>query len=220
MIPKILNMPKAPRNAEDIDAVKMQIIEAAKKIICKEGFTQLSMRKLATELGMTAANIYNYYSNKDEIYLGVQTAGFAMLQERFQEVERQFDSPLKVLEEFVRVYLDFGMNNPDYYEVMLGGNTPKYADYVGTDLEKVAFNEKQTALAAARMTTRVIMNITGISIKEATYRTILAWTTLHGVVSLHNNRVLQEMGTDLSRTIERICRDLLLPLKPQSDTLL
>jgi len=205
-------MPKAPRNAEDVDAVKMQIIEAAKTIICKYGFTQLSMRKLANELGMTAANIYNYYSSKDEIYLGVQTAGFAILQERFQEVERQFDSSRKVLEEFIRVYLDFGMNNPDYYEVMLGGNTPKYADYIGTDLETVALDEKQTALAIARMTTKVIIDITGISIKEATFRTIQAWTTLHGVVSLHNNRVLQEMGTDLGETIERICRDLSLPL--------
>jgi len=207
-------MPKAPRTAEDVIAVKMQIIEAAKEIICKDGFNQLSMRKLAAALGMTATNIYNYYSNKDEIYLGIQTAGFAMLLERFQKVERQFDSSPKVLEEFVSAYLDFGMNNPDYYEVMLGGNTPKYADYVGTDLEKVAFDEKQTALAVSKMMTQIVMNLTGMSKDDASYRTIQAWVTLHGVVSLHNNRVLQEMDTDLNKTIERICKELLLPLKP------
>jgi len=207
-------MPKAPRTADDVETVKMQIIEAAKVIICRDGFSQLSMRKLAKALGMTATNIYNYYSNKDEIYLGIQTAGFAMLLDRFQKAENQFDSPLKTLEEFVSVYLDFGMNNPGYYEVMLGGNTPKYADYVGTELEKVAFDEKQTALSVARMTTQVIMNITGISKDDAIYRAIQAWTTLHGLVSLHNNRVLQEMDTDLNDTIKKICKELLLPLKP------
>ena len=31
------------------------------------------MRKIATKVSMTAANIYNYYSNKDEIYLAIQT---------------------------------------------------------------------------------------------------------------------------------------------------
>jgi len=207
-------MPKAPRAVKDVEKVKMQIIEAAKVIICRDGFSQLSMRKLAKALGMTATNIYNYYSNKDEIYLGIQTAGFAILLDRFQKVERQFDSPSKILEEFVRVYLDFGMNNPDYYEVMLGGNTPKYADYVGSDLEKVAFDEKQTALSLAKMTTQIIMTITGASQDEATYRAIQAWATLHGVVSLHNNRVLQEMGTDLNETIDRICKELILPLTP------
>ncbi len=206
-------MPRTPRSAQDVEAVKMQIIEGAKLIICKDGFNQLSMRKLASELGMTAANIYNYYANKDEIYLGVQTAGFAMLQMRFHNVVQQYDSPEKMLEEFVREYLDFGMNNPDYYEVMLGSNTPKYADYVGTDLEKAALAEKQTALAVANMTTKVIMDVSGFSKKEATYKSIQTWTALHGVVSLHNNRVLQEMDLDLDGTIERICTDLLSPLK-------
>lgn len=206
-------MPKAPRNAKDVETVKMQIIEAAKMIICRDGFNQLSMRKLATVLGMTATNIYNYFSNKDELYLGIQTAGFAILLDRFQKVEQQFKSPSKVLEEFVKVYLDFGINNPDYYEVMLGGNTPKYTDYVGTELEKVAFAEKQTALALVQMTTQLIMNIVGLSKGDAKFRAVQAWATLHGVVSLHNNRILQEMDTDLSKTIERISKELLLPLK-------
>ncbi|MBV1921307.1 MAG: TetR/AcrR family transcriptional regulator [Pseudomonadales bacterium] len=212
-------MPKAPRNAEDVDAVRMQIIDAAKGIICKDGFNQLSMRKLASVLNMTAANIYNYYANKDEIYLGVQTAGFSLLQEQFYAVTQQCDSSLITLETFIRVYIEFGINNPDYYDVMLGGNTPKYVDYVGTNLEGVAFNEKKTALAIASMTTDVIVGISGIDRDEALYRTLQAWTTLHGIVSLHNNRLLQEMDIDVNAIIERICQDLLLPLKPKSNTM-
>ncbi|MEZ4549411.1 MAG: TetR family transcriptional regulator [Desulfobacterales bacterium] len=36
----------------------------------------MSMRKLAGRLKMTAANIYNYYQNKDDLYLAIQTRGF------------------------------------------------------------------------------------------------------------------------------------------------
>lgn len=205
-------MPKASRNAKDVESVKMQIIEAAKMIICRDGFSQLSMRKLAAVLGMTATNIYNYFSDKDEIYLGIQTAGFSMLLTRFQKVEQELESPSKVLEAFIKVYLDFGMNNPDYYEVMLGGNTPKYTDYVGTDLEKVALAEKQTALALVQMTTKVIMNISGLPKDDAQFRAVQSWAMLHGVVSLHNNRILQEMEGDLSDTITRVSKELLLPL--------
>jgi len=207
-------MPRMPRNAEDIEAVKMKILEAAKVIIGQEGFNQFSMRRLAASLGMTATNIYNYYASKDAIYLGVQTAGFAMLLEKFQHIALNNHLPNQRLEGFVRAYIDFGFKHPDYYEVMLGSNTPKYADYVGSDMEAVAADEKQTAMEVARMVMTELMKAAVISEQEALYRTTQAWVTLHGLVSLRNNRVLQELELDLDRTVERICQELLLPLTP------
>ena len=208
-------MPRAIRNPEEIEAVKEGILQTAMAIICEEGFNQLSMRKLATRLKMTAANIYNYYSNKDEIYLGIQTKGFAMLFESFQEVYQGQKEPEERIRSMIRAYLDFGMNNPDYYEVMLNRNTPKYADYVGTKLEPVARIEKNTALQIADITTKILSETFGnaITLEEARFRTIQVWTALHGVVSLYNNRVLQEMGEDLDTVIERIVGDMLLPIK-------
>ena len=62
-------MPKTTRAAEEVIGIKDRILETALQHLIEDGFEHFSMRKLAARLGMTAANIYNYFTNKDEIYL-------------------------------------------------------------------------------------------------------------------------------------------------------
>jgi len=65
-------MPKATRSPEEVKTVKNEILETALSLMCEDGFDALTMRKLALRLKMTAANIYNYYTNKDDLYLAIQ----------------------------------------------------------------------------------------------------------------------------------------------------
>ena len=55
-------MSRNTRSSEEIETIKTKILDAALAILFEEGFDDLSMRKLGRKLGMTAANIYNYYS--------------------------------------------------------------------------------------------------------------------------------------------------------------
>ena len=191
----------------------MDILAAAKDIIYQQGFAQFSMRKLAATLSMTAANIYNYFANKDEIYLGIQTAGFAMLVERYEEVEKSGGTPEEVLMGMSQAYIKFGLTNRDYYEVMLGSNTPKYKDYVGTPLQDVAFYEKQTALSVVETATRIIARVTGWSEQAAKTAAIKNWVILHGIVSLSNNRIFPELDIDTNEIIDGLTADFLMPFK-------
>ena len=79
-------MPKPIRSPKEVETVKNDILKTALKLMCDEGFDALSMRKLAARLKMTAANIYNYYENKDDLYLAIQTRGFQMIVDRFSEI--------------------------------------------------------------------------------------------------------------------------------------
>ncbi len=72
-------MPKAAWTRDKINNTKEKILDVALKLIIEEGFNKLSMRKIAARLGITAANIYNYYSSKDEINLMIRVRGFEML---------------------------------------------------------------------------------------------------------------------------------------------
>jgi len=44
-----------------------------------------------------------------------------------------------------RLY-EFGLTYPSYYDIMFNLHTPKYLDYVGTDIEPLAHTEKQKRL--------------------------------------------------------------------------
>jgi len=207
-------MPKTARNPEDIEAAKERILDTALDIMCEDGFQYLSMRNLAARLGMTAANIYNYYSNTDELYLPIQTRGFELLYDQFSDICNSFNNPMDRLRGMIKAYLAFGISNADYYDIMFTRNTPKYTDYVGTKMEPVALFEKQTALKVADITTKVIAQIVEVNhclpLDDARYRTIQLWTALHGIVSLYNSRVLQEVDEHTDEVIERIVEDLML----------
>jgi len=62
-------MPKTTRSPEEVKKIKDRILETALQLLIDDGFMHFSMRKLAARLGITAASIYNYFTNKDELYL-------------------------------------------------------------------------------------------------------------------------------------------------------
>ncbi len=209
-------MPKAPRSDSDINTIKERIRDAALEIILMDGFSALSMRKIGARISMTAANIYNYYSNKDEIYLSIQQKGFELLHATFKEINKKKEDTVIKLHEMLQAYIDFGINNPDLYEVMFTRNTPKYADYIGTRTETAARQEKETALLlideATKLISDFIIKNPDIIIPDVRYRVIQVWTGLHGVVSLYNSRVLQEVEPETDHIFKKISDDLFLPV--------
>ncbi|MFZ5597142.1 MAG: TetR/AcrR family transcriptional regulator [Bacillota bacterium] len=209
-------MPRQTRTPEEIREVKNKILEAALQSLVEEGFDRFSMRRLASRLGMTAANIYNYYTNKDELYIDIQTRGFEMLYDSIKEACDAAGDPVEKLEKMIWAYIEFGVNNSGYYNIMFSWNTPKYSDYIGTPLEQTSYLEKQTALKTAELAMEVIAGILsdrGLDTGEALYLTIKAWVTLNGLVSLINSRVLQEVDQNVEAVKQRISEDLLAVLK-------
>ncbi len=208
-------MPKPARKAEVVQETRDRILDEALNIILEEGFSNFSMRKLASRIGMTAANIYNYYTNKDELYLSIQTEGFALLYELFLKAYKTHKNSISRLKAMMETYMSFGIENANYYDIMFNRNTPKYADYVGTKIEPVARFEKETALKVAYITSQVIKEISRLNkaVKESDvdYCTLKLWTTLHGIVTLYNSRVLQEVSEDTQVLIDRMLDELIAP---------
>ena len=206
-------MPRATRTPDQVYAVRDRILEGALDIMTHEGFENLSMRKLGKKLGMTAANIYNYFSRKDELYLELQTRGFEMLFEEFMEVYGKEDHPRAVIEGLVQAYFSFGIRYADYYDIMFNRPTPKYADYRGTDLEKEATLEKETAMQVAHLTVKVIEELREqgrLAIGGDPYQLMLeTWCTLHGVVTLYNSRVYQEVDENFEKSIRAMLEGLI-----------
>jgi hypothetical protein len=98
---------------------------------------------------------------------------------------------------------------------MLGSNTPKYIDYVDTPLESAAFHEKKQALSVVQTASQIIVKLTGLSEEQARRYVIKSWIFLHGIISLHNNRIFAEMDLDTEAIAAEITDDLLVLLRRQ-----
>ncbi|MCE5211378.1 MAG: TetR/AcrR family transcriptional regulator [Deltaproteobacteria bacterium] len=199
-------MPKLPMTKEEIENTRGRILDTALNIIIEEGFNNLSVRKIASRLGITATTIYNYYTSKDEINLMIRIRGF----EKLYDLLTKRSVALKEIEDkykaMIRAYVEFGLTYPSYYDIMFNLHTPKYLDYVGTEIEPLAYQEKQNALKCISLFIEPVKAyIPGRGKKKdkfVLYQVVKFWADLHGLVTLTNSRLFHEVLDDVDSFVK------------------
>lgn len=194
-------MPKAPMTQEEVEQIRGRILDTALEIIIDEGFGSLSVRKIASRLGITATTIYNYYKNKDELNLMIRMRGFEKLHDLMTVRSEKTEDPKERLKAMIRAYVEFGREYPSYYDIMFNLHTPKYLDYVGTDIEPVAFREKENALKCLALFTEPVNAwLPGDGESKDSFvlhQIVRIWPELHGIVTLYNSRLFHEVMDDV-----------------------
>ncbi|MBI9076956.1 MAG: TetR/AcrR family transcriptional regulator [Desulfatibacillum sp.] len=190
-------MPKNPRTPAEVEAFREKILEQAMDLISRKGFEGFSMRKLSLGLGIAAKTIYNYYKNKDELYLAILTKGFNRLHRQCARAMDAHALPMDRMEAMVLAFLDFGLREANSYNLMFTWHVPKYNDYVGSDMEPVALVELQAAMRVVDLFIEAIRDCAspGRMMPEQDARIIMIsfFTRLHGFIASHNNTLLQYM---------------------------
>lgn len=106
------------RSAEDR---RRQVIAAAKRIVLREGFEALTMRRVARLSGVSAAALYLYFPDRLSLMAGVADELFHGLLAAFREaIARSEDDPdpSARLCALMTTYLDWGLSHPDEYRVI------------------------------------------------------------------------------------------------------
>ena len=205
-------MPRMPMNNTEIEGFRKKILDTAFEIVSREGFANLSMRKLASKLKMTAANIYNYYSNKDELNIEMRRYGYIILYDNILkafEGAKNIDEKISLL---ISEFVSFGIKYPNYYDLMFNMPTPKYSDYIGTPMEALAtreFTSSMRAFELALKTTQEYVEGGGVTLKDINRTVITLISLLHGVITLYNSRLLANIDEKPEETVDIIISILL-----------
>lgn len=105
--------------ASDNGDLRRHILDTARHLLVKEGYQNLSMRKIADAIGYSATSIYLYFDSKDALLHALIHKGMMQLQDDLSETATQFpDDPFARLRALCRCFIDFGLDNPEYYEIM------------------------------------------------------------------------------------------------------
>lgn len=217
-------MPKAPMTKEEIENTRGRILDTALYIIINEGFHNLSVRKIAARLNVTATTIYHYYTNKDEINLMIRIRGFEKLCDLLTIRSAAFKNIEDRLRAMIRAYIEFGLTYPSYYDIMFNLHTPKYLDYVGTAIEPLAYKEKQNALKCLALFVEPINAYLPAKGKKKNnfilYQVVKFWSDIHGLVTLTNSRLFHEVIDDVDSFVNKRTSAMIesmLQLKENSD---
>jgi AcrR family transcriptional regulator len=159
--------------------LRRRILDAARALLVEEGYTHLSMRKIARAIGCSPTAIYLYFRNKDALVHALIDEGFALLYEALCTVAMQHEDPLARLEALWRCYIQFGLQNPEYYEIMFSLHPERMARY-----PREKYRRARRCLEFSIEALEEGKELGMFQVADARVAASAAWAALHGVVSL------------------------------------
>jgi AcrR family transcriptional regulator len=105
------------RKTRQKQALRERILDAARRIVVREGFAALSMRKIAEAIEYSPATLYLHFESRDEIARALCAEGYAQLLGTFEPLV-QIADPAERLKALARAYVAFGVAHPQTYRLI------------------------------------------------------------------------------------------------------
>ncbi|QNL49857.1 TetR/AcrR family transcriptional regulator [Olivibacter sp. SDN3] len=184
------------RHKEDL---KQRILDAAKVLFLKHGYEATSIRKIASEIEFSPTTIYLYYKDKKDIMYALQKEGFKLLRTRFTALSN-VDDPFERLKAMGRTYMQFALENNEFYELMFVMKEPLtyFDDVCGAD------EEWDDGIDAFNVLVRTIEGCKERGFfkqQQVNVFSMLVWSTMHGLCTLslhgHMDHVIRHHLVDI-----------------------
>ena len=164
----------------DRAAQRLGILDAAGRLLAREGPEGLSMRKVAGAVNASTKVLYTMFGGKDGLIDELYVEGFARLREANAAAPTTRD-PIDRLHVRSEVYLDNAIANPHYYRVMFGDPMPGFRPSKDTLARtRETFDGLVEIIREAADAGLVVLDVADHP-REAAVRLWAAW---HGVTSL------------------------------------
>jgi AcrR family transcriptional regulator len=138
------------------------------------------MRKIAREIDYSATSIYLYFDNKDALLHALIHEGMMQLFERLSgATEKHAEDPAKRLEALCERFISFGLENPEYYEIMFQLRPERMNRYPAEKYRQARRNLDFFRDALAKGDHTGVFDVEDAAVSAST-----VWASLHGTVSL------------------------------------
>ena len=107
--------PTLERRARHKEALRGEILAAARELFVREGYENVTMRRVAEKIEYSPTTIYLYFKDKAELLFAICQETFGKLLEEFTALDRMPTDPVTHLKRGLRTYIDFGLKHPQHY---------------------------------------------------------------------------------------------------------
>jgi len=115
----------ARRNKHTQEELKTMILSAAQEIVTNQGFSALTVRKIAANIDYTVGSIYMVFTNMDELILHLKAG---ILDDLTRQLEQLNHCPPELyLEEMAKAYLHLASNNYNQWSMLFEHRLPDEA---------------------------------------------------------------------------------------------
>ena len=190
------------RRQREQQELKQRILATAREIARTEGWSAVTLRKIADRIEYTHAALYSYFANKEQLLLEVLREGFGLLATDLASSKIGAATPLIAFHRLVFAYWAFAWRHPELYRVMYGLDGIPFG--VAETWQEGAHIGELAAEAVERL-----LQDQGKPVEQLDTKVSLLWSTMHGLISLiMAGRIAGEPG-ELTPLVEQYIQDTL-----------
>ena len=169
------------RRARQRKYLRQEILDAASELFVRDGYENVSMRRIADRIEYSPTTIYIYFKDKAELLEQVCRETFARLVERLTKIMEQPGDPVERLKRGLIAYIEFGLENPHQYRTTFMMPIP-----VGLHEKKLHQGNSPGMQAFSFLTHAVGESIKAGKLRAANVELAAQtlWAGIHGITSL------------------------------------
>lgn len=100
------------------EIMRAQIASHAERLFQEEGYSAISMRRLASEIGCSPMTLYKYYENKIEILRQLWAQIFKTLFDQIERTKPRDGSSTQALAHIAKTYVAYWLDHPEHYRLV------------------------------------------------------------------------------------------------------
>jgi AcrR family transcriptional regulator len=169
------------RKARQKTNLRQEILAAASELFVKEGYENVSMRRIAEKIEYSPTTIYLYFRDKAELLEQLCNDTFSRLIAQFSNIFDQPGDPVLRLTRVLTAYIQFGLDNPHHYRATFLMPPPE-----GFDKSKFSQPDSPGIQAFDFLRRSVFDCVSAGKFRSSDTELIsqTLWTSVHGLTSL------------------------------------
>jgi AcrR family transcriptional regulator len=197
-----------PEPVPDGSDLRRSILDEARHLLVTDGYTNLSMRKIAGRIGYSATAIYLHFEGKDALVHALIDEGMEKLYRRLKAVVPGNHLPEDRLRAVCGAYVLFGLENPEYYEIMHLLHPERMGRYPAEKYRKArrSLDYIQDILAGGVQIGSFVVDSVAVSAAAI-------WSMLHGAVSLLISKRM-DVRIDRTELVSAVVAHVVRSVKP------
>jgi AcrR family transcriptional regulator len=161
--------------------LRQEILDAASELFVRDGYENVSMRRIADKIEYSPTTIYLYFKDKAELLEQVCFETFSRLSQHLGAILEQPGDPVERLRRGLIAYVHFGLNNPHQYRATFMMPLPEGFD---EEKHKKADSPGMQAFDFLRRSVFDCVSAGKIHSKDVELACQTIWCGVHGVTSL------------------------------------
>lgn len=194
------------RKEREKEAKRETMLKAAEALILEKGLEQLNMDEVASRAEVSKGSLYQYFSNKNDLVLGICNKATTLLSQEISKVLTKDLPGIELVHMIGSTFMTFVNDHPEYFRAMRFHDNMKETNQL-EESKYLGGCQENMHSSFTYMVRAIQIGIQDGSINpsfEPKELAVLIWGTSHGLVSLayqHQNtqhfNLLDELGITL-----------------------